>query len=270
MKHGLGTSVGLLAWLGLTAGVRAAMNDSAAEAVAGGGNPYHAIVVRNVFDLHPPPPVIVKEVPKPPPANVKLTGLTLVFGKKQAYFSVMEVPPPGKPAGKLKYYTLGEHERRDGLEVKEIDIQGQKVKIEKDGDASELTLEKAKSTGGSAGGGAMAQVGGRLNPLPAPNYAPPAAPAAPNIAYNPRYGGAPPANNNPQAGALSQIPRPVRTPDQPMDPETQIIMMELERERTRESVAAGQLPPIPITPLTELPAAPETAPGAGGPPAPVR
>src|SRR5580704_7487224 len=47
-------------------------------------NPYGAIVERNVFDLHDPV-VVNKEPDKPkePPANVKMTGITTIFGHKQ-------------------------------------------------------------------------------------------------------------------------------------------------------------------------------------------
>src|SRR5580700_4604136 len=84
-------------------------------------NPYGAIVERNVFDLHdPPPPAVKDDKPKDPPANVKLTGILTIFGKKQAMFLVNEPGAAGKQPKTLSL-ILNEHQREGVLEVLEID-----------------------------------------------------------------------------------------------------------------------------------------------------
>ena len=96
--------------------------------------------------------------------------------------------------------------------------------------------------------------GAKLPNAPAP-AAPPGIPlpgAAANIGVpgHNRFGG-----GNP--------PRPVRAEEPPpLTPETQIVLMELERERTKAQVAAGELPPLPPTEITP------TDESGGRPPAP--
>jgi hypothetical protein len=53
-------------------------------------------------------------------------------------------------------------------------------------------------------------------------------------------------------GGSQSIPaRPVRTAEPPpLTYEEQIIMMEVERERTKDLVKAGEYPPLPPTELT--------------------
>ncbi len=261
MKRSLSAVTSVLAVIGLSAGTRAAMNDSA------GINPYAAIADRNVFDLKPPP-VIENKPPPPqaPPSTIKLTGITTLFGLKQACVAVSEAAPPGKPPPKPKYYTMTEGQRQGGLEVVAIDVKGQTVKIINDGSPFDLIFEKSKTPAGPVPGGMPPPgPGGRVFQAPVPTYAPPGAPVMPNYANPGRPGGNGANNNgmnnnNAANAAYNQVARPMRT-EQQISPDEQIIMMELERERTRESVANGTLPPIPNTPLTE-----EITGGGGGPP----
>jgi len=74
---------------------RAIVNDT--------GNPYHPIVERNVFGLKDPPPKVEDSgPPKPPPANITLTGITDVLGRKLALVEWVEPVVPGQPANSKK------------------------------------------------------------------------------------------------------------------------------------------------------------------------
>src|SRR6266496_3177881 len=59
------------------------------------GNPYQAIVGRNVFSLKPPPPAVPPEDPlkKNPPPTIKLQGVQTILGRRQVLFKVPAKPP---------------------------------------------------------------------------------------------------------------------------------------------------------------------------------
>ncbi|HEY2951535.1 MAG TPA: hypothetical protein VGK40_03075, partial [Verrucomicrobiae bacterium] len=65
-------------------------------------NPYQTIIDRNAFALKPPPPPpdpAASLPPPPPPSNVKLTGITSMFGKnsKRAMLEIQEIGPGKLP-----------------------------------------------------------------------------------------------------------------------------------------------------------------------------
>src|SRR5438445_5556396 len=118
MKRGAKKFVCLAGSLALAIGTRAAVNETDAS------NPFSAIVERNVFALKdppPPPPLEVKT--NTPPPNIRLTGITTIFGtsNKRALFMVQEIGIPGKPIGKEESYILTEGQRQGAIEVLEID-----------------------------------------------------------------------------------------------------------------------------------------------------
>jgi hypothetical protein len=130
---------------------------------------YKTIAERNPFGLKPPPPPVATPVPPPPPkGDIKLTGIT-AYGGRKAYFMVTE-PPKGGKAEPI-YYGLGVDEKKDGLEVIEIDEVSKSVKIRNGGIETVLTFASH-------------------------GIAPPASPAAPTIPV-PGMLGIP----NPTAGA---------------------------------------------------------------------
>src|SRR5205809_7292897 len=62
------------------------------------GNPYQAIVGRNVFSFKPPPPPPPPEDPhnKNPPPTIKLQGVQTILGRRQLLLKV-PAKPPGQP-----------------------------------------------------------------------------------------------------------------------------------------------------------------------------
>jgi hypothetical protein len=272
-------------------------------------NPYNPIVERNIFDLHDPPPPPEPKSTNAPPPNIHLTGITTILGKKQAYFLLQSAPVPGKPAQGDTYMTLGEGQRKDMLEVLSIDPKSKMVKISNSGNISTITFETNKlafaaphpagGPAGNPGGLAPAQPGG-----PAPNYYPnspagvPPRPLRPTTATGAtpygggqnsyggggQYGGYQ-ANANGAAygnqayngynqnaynqGALNNGGGAPQAPA--LDPEQQIVLMELQREATKQQVAAGQLPPLPPTVLSQAIDAEHNQQNQGsGPPPPVQ
>src|SRR4051794_36404005 len=145
MKRGIKTTFCLFGCVALTASVRGIVQE------ATDGNPYHAIVERNVFDLKAPaPPAPTSTVTNTPPPNVKLTGLTTILGNKRALFMVQEAPVGGKPQ-KEESYILTEGQRQGALEVLEINEKTETVKVSNDGTVSVLTFEKVKLPNVQAG-----------------------------------------------------------------------------------------------------------------------
>src|SRR5688500_17436595 len=86
---------------------------------------YRVIIDRNPFGLKPPPPPPTNVIPvmDKPKDEILLTGITSI-GPARAYF--MTKAPQGKNP---EYYSLGVDEKRDGLEVINIDTQGKNVKV---------------------------------------------------------------------------------------------------------------------------------------------
>ena len=268
MKRSGITAVCLLGGLLFSTGVKGVVTDVK-------DNPYNVIIERNVFGLKPPlssdPP---PPPPKPPAAEVKLAGITTIVSPKRAILQWKDPgqPPapgkPGTPPGKEESYIFREGEQQGIIKVLEINEKDGSVKIENAGEPMLLTFEthgaKLPNTPPPPTPGAP--------PGALPNPAAAAAPGNVNAArnqgvgaYNRFAGGNPnPAADgvNPGSSGLPTIPtRQLRpSPDQtatvaqqpPLTPETQIILMEVERERTKPQVAAGELPPLPPTELTPV------------------
>jgi len=247
------------------------VSQAIAATPATGDNPYQVVVERNVFDLKPliPPPK-VDEPPPTPPAKITLQGITDILGKKQVLLKILELPKPGelKPGEQPKERALimDEGERRGTVTVMEINPKARTVKFDNAGreETLELTNAPTKFAGPIAGvpPGAiptpvMTQPGASLASPPAasfPGFA--AGRTTPNI----------PARSVPARPmrTVSVSAPPVAAPNPPrLTAEEQTILMEVERERTKEAVARGDLPPLPPTEITP--------PGSAGlpPPPPV-
>ncbi|MBL9170192.1 MAG: hypothetical protein JNN07_20830 [Verrucomicrobiales bacterium] len=153
-------------------------------------NPFRRIVERNAFALLPPPPPPPQDAPPPPPPpppiTVKLTGLTDLRGKKKAYLVLTEQGPNKQP----KYVSLTEGEATDNVEVLTIDIGTKFVKINNNGQFTNMTFAKIEAgpatppPGGLPGQPGFNPPGGpRIPGVPQPNLNAPN-PAAVNGAGN--------------------------------------------------------------------------------------
>ena len=60
-------------------------------------NPYAPIVVRNVFDLNPPPPADAGQ-PADPPPKITPNGIMSILGQLQVLYKVAGTAKPGQPA----------------------------------------------------------------------------------------------------------------------------------------------------------------------------
>lgn len=173
-------------------------------------NPYQSIVDRNVFALKPPPDPETLKPPTPPPPPIELQGISVLFGRKRVLFTVT-VPgsKPGQPPER-KALILAEGERRDEVEVLEIDEKTGTVKFNNHGQEDIRTLAKDSSKIAAAPPPPAAP--------PAPGAIPSPQPAPPTATFNPPPGAG-------HAGAtLRNIPtRPVRvtpgTPETPQPPQ---------------------------------------------------
>ena len=234
-----------------------------------------------MFGLKPPAPPPEVAPPPAPERTILLQGITSIMGHRQVLFKVQTPAERGKKAEEQSY-ILGEGEGKDDIEVVSIDDTTGTVKFKNHGTPQTLDMEhdSAKPTPGAA-----PAPGSRPGlPIPIPHVS---AASRPNPAAGSSvitFG-----RNNNNNGGSRRIPIPARTPrtqpavggylsasaslspspspspsasqNPPLTREEQTIMMEVERERTKAQVEAGQLPPLPPTELT-----PPGAPGM--PPAP--
>jgi hypothetical protein len=233
------------------------------QAITDGSNPYGSIVERNVFNLKAPTPPPDPESLKPPPPKITLQGINSILGLRQVLFKVA----PSKPGEKEQAYVLSEGQRQDEVEVLAIDEKEGSIKFNNHGTIETKTLKDdaskvpttavmmpgpiprpmptagMTSPGGAPGavgfpGGSSAMSSGRQIPVPL---------------RQPRVQ---PAGSAAMAGTTTATSFTQKTaqPAQPAQPaltrEEQTILMEIERERTKPLVEAGELPPLPPTELT--------------------
>lgn len=243
----------------------------------GGDNPFQDIVARNTFGLNPPPPPPDPNPPPPlaPPSQVKLVGFWEHKGKRQVFLKVTEPPKPGTPP-KETSLTLDEGGRQGAIEVLAIDVKARTVKLNNAGLVTNLALVDfiAKTAAPTPTAPVPGVAPGVPMPagLPQPQVRPAGVPSPMPTAGAASYGGVQtpsglptrPMRSTPQLGVgsvggmssggfptgvsptVAQQPQP----QQQLTPEEQIIVMEVERERTKAAVARGELPPLPPTPLT--------------------
>lgn len=239
-----------------------AVNGSRASLPAPSENPWSVIVTRNVFALKEEPPPVSPDKPDapPPPSNVELLGIATINGKQRVYLRTIEV---GKPtATPPETFTLSVDEpMRNDVELGEVDEKGGVVKIKNRGVAQTINFKDnaAKSVAVAA--------------APAPG-APGAPGAAPGTGIPmPKAASVPQETLN----RLRNLQRPVRATDgqsstamqppgmysgqagiqpttqpAPLSAEEQMVLMEVERERTRHLVDQGKAPPLPPTVLQQM------------------
>lgn len=269
MKHGEKVALCLVGGLALYPGAQAVTTDTSA-------NPYLGIVDRNVFALKPaPPPPPPPGPPEAPPQKIVLTGIVNAFNKKQVFFKTPMSAKPGE-APKETSFMLSEGERAGEIEVLEINEKAGTIRVKNHNLEQSLSLKNdgMKPTGAAGGGAAgLPAVPG----LGVPGVGVPGmgagrgGVAAPSLTPVPTLGGSGaasiqrPLRATPQPGlgvpqgygapAVS-APSGAKLPDpqQAMTPEEQIVLMEINRVRTKEAVARGDMPPLPETPFTPKPA----------------
>ena len=243
MKRGQKMWIGMTASLVLSAGAGSA-------AAASPANPYAGIVERNVFALKPPLP------------KIELTGITSIFGQKQAMGRVL-VPP-----NLVNSFFLSEVQREGDVEVLEIDEKAGAVHFNNRGEPQWVSLPTNNIAGTATAGApqrgapppvtvnpaappvsAMPAISGapRTIPLPQRPIRPPTAPGAPEETPAAPVM-APPMMSMPTMAPPTMVVPTPSAPVQTMTPEEQIIMMEVERERNKNNPDFPPLPPTELTP----------------------
>jgi hypothetical protein len=239
------------------------------------GNPYAPVVVRNVFNLTPPPVVDPNATPAVPPVKITLNGIMSIFGQLQVLFKVAG-KAPGQDA-----YTLGEGEQQDDIEVTKIDEKAGIVTFNNHGVEQKLSLVAANPS--STPGTAASPPGGQPRPGIAPR-----GPGGNNGSsgfintFGRRGANFPGHNNGGNNGAnnpggmnngyngsnlQSGLSRGGNAPqDNTMSGEEQMIMIAAEHAKLQHegNPAAVIFPPTPI----DADAGVDSPPSPGGPPAP--
>jgi hypothetical protein len=240
MKRGGNAGIRVLAGVLLSASAIVVTSFGAAE------NPYSAIVERNVFNLHPPPPPLnpADLIKKTPPPKITLTGITTILGKKAAWLTV----PPTKPGAAPESVMLTEGQAQNEIEVKSIDERAQVVQVVNHGEPETLDFIKdgAKISGPPPGG------------PPTPMTLPSPIPAAPPPGVQP--GGTfrslrslptrnSSAENNGGGGGVG-AGNSIQQQQDNLTPEEQVALIEVQRVKALQEhdPIANLLPPTALTP----------------------
>jgi hypothetical protein len=215
-------------------------------------SPYNAIIERNVFNLHPPPPPVnpADLIKKTPPPKITLTGITTILGQKKTFLTL----PPIKPGAAPEAMMLAEGQAYNEIEVKRIDEKAGVVEVVNHGEAQTLDFEHdgAKPTGAPPGapGGvpqmampAPAQPQPNVMPMPAPSTIRPLRSLAPRTDYNNNNN-----NNNGFGGASGAANNPGQPQQSTLTPEEQVALIEIQRIKLRQE----HNPMSEIFPHTEL------------------
>jgi hypothetical protein len=250
-------------------------SDEAVATAPHSNNPYQEIADLNAFRLKPAPPPPEPEKVKTPPPKITLTGITTRGGKKTVFLKTPGTPgKPGEPT-KEQYYAIAEGTMSQDIEVLEIDPKAGTVRIKFEG--TEVPLNFVDN-----GAKAIAPPPGQPGAPGLPGTIPP---PGPGFNPTPGVGGTPGSNVRPLPTRTLRLPTPsaaaapgvtpgvsrsvpVQQPNaaaqHELTAEQQILMVELERERTKQQVAAGLMPPLPPTPYSP-PGSPGTeTPGSPG------
>jgi hypothetical protein len=137
--------------------------------LASADSPYVPIVARNVFDIHPLPPVDPNQVNAEPPPKITPNGIMSIYGHLQALFKVAIPSKPGIPA-KEQTYILSEGQQQDDIEVTRIDEKAGVVTFNNHGTVQDLPLTAATASGGSSGPAPGAP--GMMPSYPMPGFVP--------------------------------------------------------------------------------------------------
>jgi hypothetical protein len=224
--------------------------------------PYNAIIERNVFNLHapPPPPNPADLIKRTPPPKIMLTGITTILGQKKTFLTL----PPTKPGGPPESMSLAEGQAMYDVEVKRIDEKAGIVEIVNHGEAQTLDFENngAKPTG--APGPAPMPVSIPSAAAPPPNVMPlPGSVIRPLRSLPPRGPGADNNNGNPNFGGGGMGSAANGMQQNNLTPEEQVALIEIQRVKyQQENNSIGT-----ILPPTEMSGEAQGG-GPGGFPAP--
>lgn len=251
MKSG-GKVLCLLVAFGCAFAARALVNDA--------DNPYHAIVARNVFGLHDPPPPPSPTNDLPPSVKVTLTGISTFLGRENAFLEWPDAPVSGQPAGKKTYAMLVEGQKQDMVEVVKIDVKAGTVKIKNNNIPETLDFKLAKLPPASFP--PPTALGGGIPPVP--------------TGINPSLGGSTTTaigNNGGKTLPSRQLRLPntaqsaavgtttAQTAAQPTKSlEQQILELEIEAELNKNNPKYPPVPPTPANPTRNKSESPPPAP----------
>jgi hypothetical protein len=211
-------------------------------------NPYNAIVERNVFNLHPPPPPInpADLIKKAPPPKITFTGITTILGIKKAFLTV----PPSKP-GPPESIILSEGQAQNSIEVKSIDEKAGVVQVINHGEPQTLDFEHDAPKNVGPAPGVPTPI---AMPAPIPSAPPPGVQPMPAAGTIIRPLRALPARNSSTennggfgTGAANlNAEAQVST----MTPEQQVALIELQRVKAiqQHDPVYKILPPTELTP----------------------
>jgi hypothetical protein len=250
-------------------------------------NAYRAIIDRNPFNLKAPadPAPVTPAAEPAKKGELKLTGITS-FGRRKAYFMFLDQKSGQQP----EYYALGVDEKKDNLEVVDINDISKEVRVRYDGGemlmtfathgimapaAGVVTPNKGPGIPGVPGGGAQGAPNAAMAP-PTTAYSMPAsmasAPSSLQTGFIPSRptrtmtGGMQIDPGLAQRYGLQPTPANVPTPagQQNGDSAEQVILLELQRAASPNV----SLPPTPGLPGQTQPGAPTfpTPTLPGGPP----
>ena len=223
-------------------------------------NPYGGIVERNAFAIKPPPPPSVATPPPAPPSNVELRGITTLLGRPQVLLNFKLPPKPPEPP-KDRSLVMDVGQREGEVEVLEINPAAGTVRIRNQGTELAMNLKEnaSKPQGAPASGLVMPPpLAGAVPPANAGGIPAPAAPASAGSSSSSIGGGSSanpsgakpvlPSRNirsGPTPGASPPLGTSSTSGDHTLPLDAQVALIEVERERTKDAVSAGKMPPLP-------------------------
>lgn len=240
-------------WSGLTLAVTAMVAPALATVA---DNPYATIVERNAFALKdPPPPAPPLTPPTTPPPNIELRGITTLFGRPQALLNFKVPSKPPEPP-KDRSLVMDVEQREGDVHVLEVNPATGTVRLKVQGNEVSMNLKDNAPKPQFSPSAVPAGLPGVLPGLPAPPTGVPAptAAAAPAVTtFGGSAGTAPAArpalpSRNLRSGSTSvgnSTGATVANDARNLSLEAQMALIEIERERTRDAVSAGQMPPLP-------------------------
>lgn len=227
---------------------------SIAMTSAGADSPYNAIVERNVFNLHAPPPPInpADLIKKTPPPKITLTGITTILGKKVTFLTT----PPLKPGAPPDSVMLTEGQALNDIEVKRIDEKAGVVEVMNHGESQTLDFDHdGAKPSGPPGGNMPPPIA--MPSSPPPNVTPMPAPGTvirPLRSLGPRNGSTSDNNNggynNGFGGNSSSASLNQQNQGTGMTPEEITALIEIQRVKYQQenNPTSKILPPTELTP----------------------